>query len=232
MNWWEGFFGGIFASRTYQGEDEDDPDFPVIPRAGKGTIDVAVRDMLTSWLVEGQPNLAVAYFDAEAYECFALNLEERGETYDRGLAPVQLFMAMTEVNQALGRVDSLEGVTIGVRIPNPNLRLVRQDHHRQFVLLAVPTEIAETLKCGNYTEIADVSAKRRVRIGEEKLEHFLSTFHIKGPERQGVTLSLLWAKRDGSWKVVALRVGGPGGWARECVAGRAPRAGNAGATAR
>ena len=47
-------------------------------------------------------------------------------------------MRMRETNEELGEPDSLEGVTIGVGIPNPNLRLVRQRHHRQFVIRRSP----------------------------------------------------------------------------------------------
>ena len=51
-----------------------------------------------------------------------------------------------------------------------------------------------------------MSKKRRIRIGEEKLDHFLSTFFINGARGRGVTLSLLWAKREGFWKIVSYEV--------------------------
>ena len=156
VNWWDGLLG-LFSGKTYEGEKDDDHEFPVIPRAGDKTIDVAVHDFLSSWLVEQRPNLSIAYVDRDAYDCFALRLEEEGESLDRGLAPFQMYMRMRETNEDLGELDSLEGVTIGVRIPNPNLRLVRQRHHRQFVILAVPREIAETLKCGGYTKMGSTT---------------------------------------------------------------------------
>jgi len=42
---------------------------------------VAVDDFLTSWLVEGKPNLAVAYLDRAAYDCLAERLEKKGKPW-------------------------------------------------------------------------------------------------------------------------------------------------------
>ena len=205
VNWWDGLLG-LFSGKTYEGENDDDHEFPVIPRAGDKTIDVAVHDFLSSWLVEQRLNLSIAYVDRDAYDCFALRLEEEGMSMDRGLAPIQLYMNMRETNKELGELKSLEGATIGVRIANRNLPLVRQPNHRQYVILGVPADIAETLKCGSYAKIADVSKKRQLRQGEDKLEHFLSTFFINGARGRGATLSLLWAKREGFWKVISYEV--------------------------
>lgn len=205
VNWWDGLFG-LFSGKTYDGESDQDREFPITPRAGDKTIDVAVHDCLWSWLVEQQPNLSIAYIDRAAYDCFELRLEEEGRSMDRGLAPIQLYMNMRETSKELGKLDSLEGATIGVRIPNPNLPLVRQPNHRQYVILGVPADIAKTLECGSYAKIADVSKKRRLRQGEDKLEHFLSTFFINGARGRGATLSLLWARREGFWKVISYEV--------------------------
>ena len=58
---------------------EDAPrTFPTTPRAAAKTISVAVDDFLRSWLVEGKPNLAVAYVDAAAFDCLARRLDREG----------------------------------------------------------------------------------------------------------------------------------------------------------
>jgi len=51
-----------------------------------------------------------------------------------------------------------------------------------------------------------VSKKRQLRQGEGNLEHYLSTFFINGARGRGATLSLLWAKREGYWKIISYEV--------------------------
>lgn len=202
VNWWEGFFGPLFSGDTYKGEEEGS-EFPLQPRAGKKTVDVAVADFLTSWLVDRQPNLAVAYVDPEAYQCMALRLEEEGEQLDRGLAKFQMYARMKAVSDALGPRASLGEAVIGVRIFNPNFKLVRHDRHREFVLQGIPRDLAEQLKCGSYTTIGALPQKRQLRLHEGRIEYFLSTFYVKGDRGGGLALGLLWEKKGGYWKIVS-----------------------------
>ena len=86
--WWRGFFGLPLFAETYRGEEALEEEFPSIPREGKKTIDVAVHDFLSSWLIEGKPNLAAAYLSERAYACTALD-KDVGDSFDYGMAPFQ-----------------------------------------------------------------------------------------------------------------------------------------------
>jgi len=206
VNWWEGFVAALFSARTYDAPDEK-PRFPVVPRAGDQTIDVAVDDFLTTWLVNGQPNLALAYADRDAYRCLALILEQEGEALDRGLAPLQLYMRMKAVNDALGPRQSLEGTTIGIRLTDPNLK--RVDHRRPglYSIYGVPRAVADQMTCGSYTTLGTLPAAAINRFVPQEIDTFYSTFLIAGPGGQEVPLGLLWQKRDGYWKVVSYQGG-------------------------
>lgn len=203
VNWWEGFFDRLFSTDSYGDEDDDGREFPLQPRAGDQTIDVAVNDFLVSWLVDQQPNLAVAYLDREAYDCLAIRLEEEGRELDRGLAPIQMYARMKAVNDEIGKKQSLEEVLVGVRHFNPNFKLVRQDQHRQFVLQTVPRRLAEQMKCGSFKKFGDLPQERQLRLGDDEVGYFLSSFFVKGFGGRGTSLSLLWARRDGYWKIVS-----------------------------
>jgi len=202
-NWWEGFFERLFSPDPYAGESDREGELALFPRKGKSTIDVAVHDFLSSWLVERRPDLAVAYVDREAYDCLALRLQDEGQSLDRGLAPLQLFLRMKALGDELGPRKSLAEAIVGVRVWNPNLKLVRQPDHAQFVLYGVPRLFAESMRCGNYTKLGELPKDLRTPlVGGRRPESFLSAFSLVTNGPSG-TLELLWEKRDGYWKIVA-----------------------------
>ena len=205
--WWRGFFGLPLFAETYQGEEALEEEFPSVPREGKKTIDVAVHGFLSSWLVEGKPNLAAAYLSDRAYACTALD-KEAGDSFDYGMAPFQMMMGMKAVNDALGKVERLEDVAVGVRLTNPKLTVVRQEHHAQFVLYGVPDDVAASFECANRTKIGEPMQPRDKRSYREleDFDYFGSTFYLKGPQGRGATLALLWAKEQGYWKIVSYEV--------------------------
>lgn len=202
-NWWDGFFGSLFTGDTYEGESDAGAAFPLQPRAGDKTVDVAVADFLTSWLVEKKPNLAVAYLDRDAYDCLALRLEEEGSAIDPGLAKFQMYMRMKAVAEQVGPRASLAEATLGVRVFNPNFKLVRHDRHQQFVLQGVPPHIAQQMMCSSFTTLGALPQEKRVRYGDEGIEHFLSTFRLQGSAGRGLSLGMLWQKKEGHWKIVS-----------------------------
>ena len=202
-NWWEGFFERLFSPDPYAGETDQVGELARLPRKGKSRIDLAVHDFLSSWLVERRPDLAVAYVDREAYDCLALRLQEEGQSLDRGLAPLQLFLRMKALGDELGPRKSLADAVVGVRVWNPNLKLVRQPDHAQFVLYGVPRLFAESMRCGNYTKLGELPKDLQTpRIGGRPPESYLSAFSLVTDGPTG-TLELLWEKRDGYWKIVS-----------------------------
>lgn len=203
VNWWEGFVGSLFSARMYDVPESEATKFPVVPRAGKKTIDVALDDFLTSWLVDGQPNLAVAYADPEAFECLALRLDQEGQTLDRGLASFQLYMRMKAVNDAIGSRTSLEGTTVGIRLTDRNLKIIKHRRPGQYSIFGVPRGLADHMKCSSYTTLGTLPEVKVSRFGAEPRESFYSTFLIVGPKGQNFPLGLLWQKRGGVWKIVA-----------------------------
>jgi len=138
VNWWDGVLRSLFVADVDVPIDAPQV-FPDIPRAGSKTIDVAVDDFLTSWLVERKPDLAVAYLDRAAYDCLAERLDEEGMALDRGLAPLQMYVRMKAVADSLGPRQSLAGTTTGVRLTDPALRLVRHKRPDRYSIFGVPS---------------------------------------------------------------------------------------------
>ena len=188
--WWQGLFGLPVRVSENDGRQEI---VPQQPPADKLKLQAAVHDFLNLWLVEGAVNVAVSYISDRAYECMQL---EQEEPLDRGMAPIILMKGMGAVHETLGEVSSLEDATVGVRLNNPELKVVENKHHAQFVLYDVPTDVAASFECINRTKVvAQTSVKADLRYGK----YYGSIFYIGGPVR-GETVALLWAKESGYWQ--------------------------------
>ena len=195
-HWWRGFFG-VSLERAPDAVDTV-PAFglPKVPRAGKKSIDLMVADFLQAWLVEGNVVAAMGSVSERSYACLAQDAPDPS-TFDRGLAPVQIMVNLKAAHEALGKRDSLVGLTIGVPLTIPRLRAVPQPHQAQFVVYNVPDDIAASFDCASrLTPGAPAKGSRAYG------QHVGVTFRIAGPVKD-TPIALLWAKEDGYWKIVS-----------------------------
>ena len=169
---------------------------PKVPRAGKKNINVMVPDFLQAWLVEGNVVAAMGYVSERSYACLAQDAPDPS-AFDRGLAPFQILVNLKAAHDALGKHDSLEGLTIGVPFTIPGLRAVPQPHQAQFVLYDVPDDVAARFDCASrLTPGAPTKGSRAYG------QHFGASFRIAGTGKD-TSIALLWAKEDGYWKIVS-----------------------------
>ena len=102
-----------------------------------------VNDFLHAWLVEGDVVAAMGYVSQRAYASLAQDAADPSE-FDRGMAPYQLMVNLKAAHQAVvGTHHSLDGLTVGVRLATPALKVVRQPQHSQFVVYSVPDHAAQ-----------------------------------------------------------------------------------------
>ena len=197
-NWWRGFFG-VRLDGGPEPASGSSLAFPTVPRAGKKNIDVMVNDFLNAWLVEGNVMAAMGYVSERSYACLARDSDNPSE-FDRGIAPFQLLGDLKSAYDALGRHSSLKEVIVGTRLVTPALRVVSQPHHAQFVIYAVPDDVAAAFLCESRLTLGDPARARRT-YGN----YFGATFYVNG--RRDYPLALLWARENGYWKVVSWKVG-------------------------
>jgi hypothetical protein len=195
-SWWRGFFG-VRVQRSAEAPDPRKGLGPSrIPRAGKKDIQVMVPDFLRAWLVEGDAMAAMGYVSDRAYACLAQDAPDPSE-FDRGVAPFLMMNNLKAVHEAVGNHDSLEGLTVGVRLTNPALRIVPQPHQAQFVIYEVRDDLAARFDCESR-----LTPGQPKKASHEYGRYLGSTFYIAGPGK-GVPIALLWEKEDGYWKIVS-----------------------------
>ena len=199
QNWWRSFFGAGVEQAAVARETMPAFALPRVPRAGKKTITEMVPDFLQAWLVEGDVVAAMGYVSERSYACLAQDTPDPS-AFDRGLAPVQILVNLKAAHDALGRRDSLEGLTIGVPLPIPGLRAVRQPHQAQFVLYDVPVDMAARFDCAS--RLTPGAPTRQPRAYGR---HFGASFRVAGAAHD-TSVALLWAKEDGYWKIVSWHV--------------------------
>jgi hypothetical protein len=129
--------------------------------------------------------------------------QEGAEQLDVALAPFLLLERMRVLNQAMGEVNRLEDVAVGVRLPEPRLRVIEQPFHSQFVLYDVPEDIALAFQCGRED---DPEALVKKDISQNYGKYFGSVLRLTTPKGEGGTLALLWAREDKFWKIVSYKV--------------------------
>lgn len=174
QNWWRGFFG-IRQDRAPDARNAAGPlSIPRTPRIGRKNIDAMVLDFLTAWLLEGDVMAAMGYISERSYACLAQDSDEP-LNFDRGVAPFQLMVNLKSAYESLGPHSSLDGLTVGTRLVTPALRVVRQPHHAQFVIYAVPDDVAAAFDCESQLTLGD-PAKARRAYGN----YYGATFYIAG----------------------------------------------------
>jgi hypothetical protein len=199
-NWWRGFFG-IRLDRSPDEDTTGPVALPVTPKIGKKTIDVMAYEFLRTWLVDGNVLESMAYISDRSHTCLAEDAENPA-AFDRGMAPFQLMIRLKAAKDAVGPRQSLEGVIAGVRVTNPELKIVVQPHHAQFVLYSVPDDVAATLDCESRQAGGRTSRPRRV-YGNYYGALFYAPSRDGALAGNGQTVALLWAQENGYWKIVS-----------------------------
>ena len=193
-NWWHSFFGIRLASADDVTEGEFSA--PRAPRIGKQPVDAMMEDFLEAWLIEGDIRNAVNYISQRAFACLAEESDDPS-SLDRGMAPFVLAHRLKAAHDAVGRQTSLDGLTVGVPLTTPGLRRVKHPRDAQFVVYAVPDDIAGAFDCESRRSLGG-----RRSGGREYGNYFGATFYVTAAQ-SSATLALLWGQEGGFWRIVS-----------------------------
>lgn len=210
-NWWRNLFG-LSVERESGFVPEPEHDIAKQPRlTAKARLDDVVQDYLSTWLVLGKPNLAVAYVSARDYACVESSENERNPG---DVVPRKLWNDLEEVNFLLGKPARLSDAVVRVGLKNDALVPIRNKYAAEFDLLKVPDDVAAEFMCSANSPASPPLRRYGTYYG--------STFRIKmsGDPGSG-SLLLLWRKEQGYWKIVSQQID-PGRAASDYVPDTAP----------
>jgi hypothetical protein len=197
QNWWRNFFGVGVNTSLDSTPDERSATFPRTPRLGDQKMEAMMEDFLKAWLIEGNVPEAMGYVSPRSYACLTQDSDDPFSV-DRGMAPFILGRNLKAAYDAIGQHASLEGLTMGVRLTLPAVRVVNQPHHAQYVVYSVPDDVAAALNCESRLRLGDPKKTRR-----QYGTYLGATFNINTPNGRQHSIALLWAREDGYWKIVS-----------------------------
>ncbi len=202
-NWWRSIFGIRLKEADLKDDEAREVRYgiPRFPRAGRGKIEEAVFDFLNSWLVEQQPNQAVAYISPRAFSCIDQVASDEQKKMNPGLVPFYILEGMKKINRTLGRPAKLGEVTESVRPSEPALRPIRNPHRAEFDLFETPEDIAFEFECANRNRLPGETEKVKP---ERRYGSFAgASLRLKLPQAKGDRLLILWTKESGYWKIIS-----------------------------
>ena len=103
----------------------------------------------------------------------------------------------------ISKADRLEDLIEGVDIEHPDFKTVSQSHEDLFSIISIPDYYGEQIDCE--TEPADDYFPAD-DVPREYGNYYITAFQMNIPGVDQGVLYLLWAKRDGDWKITAYRV--------------------------
>jgi hypothetical protein len=167
-------------------------------------LEEAMYDFLNSWLVEQQPNQAVAYISPRAYPCIDQVASDEKKKINPGLIPHYILEGMRRANRTLGRPARLGEATESVRPSDPALKIINQPHSAEFDLFETPEDMAYDFECANRDGLGEAAETKKP---ERKYgKYYGASLRVKAPKAKGALLLILWAKEGDYWKIVSWNV--------------------------
>jgi len=103
-DWWRDLFG--LPGKEEATAPIREGEIPPHPRKGRGKLDEAVQDFLSSWLTEQKPELAAAYLSTRSFACLEEYGPQAGTHINAGLAPYAAAKDMAAVLHRIGKINN------------------------------------------------------------------------------------------------------------------------------
>ena len=200
--WWRQVFGfalGSGAKTSKEAETGRARAIPLNPRlkADQG-IDQSAHDFLKTWVVDKQPNEAIAYFSRRSYACLEAIAIQKQKPVPPGMVRVRLSLAMQKFNENTGPSASVGDVFEAANNWSSELKEQKNAYPAEFRLMSVPADMAQDEEC------VSVPAEQA---GKKTKDKFYDTvFRGKQGDSRNRVMSLLWTKEGSYFKIIAIRL--------------------------
>ena len=204
VDWWQNLFGLASAQETISATREGD--IPSQPRKGTAKLDVAVNDFLSAWLIEQKPEIAAAYLSPRSFSCLEQYGPQAGPDSNSGLAPYLAAKEMAATSALVGNVNRLQEAVSAYPIQGNSFRNVRLKNDSPFSLYRITNREVTKLDCDAQTAYDTFDHFRSAGTLDKFGNSYTATFRLNTANETGDGITLLWAKENKNWKIVAWEI--------------------------
>jgi hypothetical protein len=198
--WWREVFGFSLAS----GEEalKETPragSVPLNPRVKSDSgVDATAHDFLKCWIVDKQPNDAIAYFSRRSYPCLETIARKNQKPIPPEMVRVRVKISMEKFNAKMGTVTSVGDAFEAASNWSPELKEAKNAYPSEFRLVSVPPDMGRDEECFPVPEAEDGKTTKE--------KYYATAFRGKQGDSRNQIISLLWAEEGKYWKIVAIHI--------------------------
>jgi hypothetical protein len=151
---------------------------------------------------------ATSYFSPKSYSCIDTTI---GSDQPKPTGTSQYLnhmqTAMQSVAEDIERVEHLPDVIESVDADHPGLKLVSHKGDNAYTLVAIPDTLAPAMMCQQETQQHpyEPEESQDLKYGD----YYGMLFAVRTPGEHPASLSFLWAKDNGQWKIVSYQLVAP-----------------------
>jgi hypothetical protein len=164
---------------------------------------------LHSWLVDDNFSVAATYFSPRCYECVSSYLspgEEEPKTAEQQAAYIR--NALTTIGKEVGRLHQLAEAVEPIAPDHDDLKVLAHPEEHAYTLIAVPDSLVETFSCERPTAKHPYQAPTESQ-AKTYGKYYVTLVALRTPGDHPATLTFLWSKENGQWKIVSYEIEAP-----------------------
>ncbi len=201
LAWWRNLFGLHTDEESTVVAESDNFLSPMEggPRISEGEVEEAIEDFMAAWLVERDPETAIAYFAEPALNC-ARDIDPGAPTDE--LAALRIVTRMEQLLRQIGEVDELGAAVSPKPLADGTLQPVEHAFEDVFTVVEVAPTLAAALLCaGGDTWRAAARVHNRGPYRGASLA-------VSATDGSVLDLFQVWGREGGTWKIIAFHVDG------------------------
>ena len=166
----------------------------------------ASNDFLNAWLVKRDYAAATKYFAASSYACVDASSQPAQQSSG---TPAQLRDAMSTLANNLDQAQHINEVLEPVDPDHPGLKLVDHPEQDAYTVVAVPDTLAPMFMCEKESRAHPYQPVDWVAQSSSYGKYYELLFQVRTPGEHPASLSFLWSKDQGQWKIVSYEMVSP-----------------------
>jgi hypothetical protein len=166
----------------------------------------ASNDFLNVWLVKRDYAAATKYFAASSYACVDASSQPAQQSPG---TPSQLRNAMSTLASNLDQAQHINEVLEPVDPEHPGLKLVDHPEQDAYTVVAVPDTLAPIFMCEKESRAHPYQPVDWEAQSSSYGKYYELLFEVRTPGDHPASMSFLWSKDKGQWKIVSYEMVSP-----------------------